>query len=445
MKNLLSLIVPTLCVGMPTRTLQRSATQRRSVVNCIPTQSVGTRKNLDLRGFKNLGGLLIAVSLCIASPSFAGTVSAPVYSQLKRADRLIAQKSYAQAEKTLQQRLKHRNSRYEKAVLLRSLSSVYGAQKLYEQAIKQLSNALAIKSLPYGATQKAQLTLGQFYLANKQQDKALTILEPWLKRNPNPKPKTAILLANLLSQHKKYDQALPLVKKAVASTTNPPKAWTELQLALGYKVKDYAAAITVLKESLKKEPDNKAYWQQLSTAYHNAENYGKAASITHLAFQRGFLKTESELIELAELFLYAKTPHKAAQFLQQQFAKKSLKENAETLELLGDAWLQAKEQAPAQKALEAALKLKEKASLYEKLAKIYSHQKNWQQALDAFHKALELGNFKLQSDSQLLLGITYYHLKDQEQAESAFEAAILDKNSAQAAQQWLNHLKNTKE
>jgi len=387
--------------------------------------------------------LKLILFFCLATPSFAAVVSKPVYQQLKKADSLIVKKSYSKAEKVLQQQLKRKVSRYEKAVLLRSLSSVYSAQKNYVQAIKQLKNALSIKSLPYGATQKAQLILGQFYLNNKQQDKAFALLEPWFKRNPNPKPKTAMLLANLFSQHQQYDKAIALVKKATAATANPPKAWTQLQLALGYKTKDYRAAISVLEKQLKKEPDNKAHWQQLSTAYHNAEDYSHAASIQHLAYQRGFLTTEAELLELAQLFLYAKTPYKAAEFLQQQFEKKNLVKNAETLELFGNAWLKAKEPVFAQKALESALALTPKASLYEKLGQIYSRQKNWQQAINAFNKALELGEFEAQGVSQLLLGITHYHLKDISQAEAAFEMAILDKSSATTAQQWLSFIKTS--
>jgi len=388
--------------------------------------------------------LKLILFFCLATPSFSAVVSKPVYQQLKKADRLITKKSYSQAEKVLRQRLKKKNNRYEKAVLLRSLSSVYTAQKNYPQAIKQLNNALAIRSLPYGTTQKAQLTLGQLYLSNKQQDKAFALLEPWFKRNPNPKPKTAMLLANLFSQHQQYDKAMALVKKATAAMANPPKSWTQLQLALSYKTKDYRAAINVLEQQLKKDPDNKSHWQQLSAAYHNAEDYSHAASIQHLAYQRGFLTTEAELLELAKLFLYAKTPHKAAEFLQQQFDKKILVKNAETLELLGNAWLKAKEQVPAQKALETALAITPKASIYEKLGQIYSRQKNWQQALNAFNKALELGGFEAQGRSQLLLGITHYHLKNLTQAEADFETAILDKSSASTAQQWLSFLKISK-
>jgi len=385
--------------------------------------------------------VILAISFSMSTPVFSASVSAPVYRQLKKADTLIAQKSYTQAEKILKKRLKSRNSRYEKAVLLRSLSSVYAAQKNYTKAISQLKSSLNLKALPYSATQKAQFILGQYYLANQQQDKALVILEKWLTKNSNPKPKAAMLLANLFSQNKQYSQALPLVKKAIAATAKPPQAWIELQLALSYKTKDYSAAIAVLEKLLKQQPDNKHHWQQLSDAYFNAKNYTQAASIQYLSYQRGFLETEKERLELIKLFLQAGIPQKAAAILQQEFKQKTLPENVKNLELLADAWLQAKEDNQAQPILESALKIKPKASLYEKLAQIYSRQKLWQQAQTAFTQALELGDFQQQGHSQLLLGMSYYHLKNTPQAEQAFEAAILYPHTAKSAQQWLSYLK----
>ncbi|MCK5924844.1 MAG: tetratricopeptide repeat protein [Methylococcales bacterium] len=374
------------------------------------------------------------------SPSFADVVSKPVYYQLKKVDELITKKSYTEAENIVQKALNQTKNTYEKAVLLRSLSSIYSVQKNYPKAIEFLTNALAIKSLPYEATQKAQLSLGQFYLANKEQDKAFQLLDAWYKHNPDPAPQTAILLANLYSQNKQYDKATTLVKKATSATENPPKSWTELQLALGYKTKDFQAAIVVLEKKLAKDPENKDQWQQLSAAYHNAGNYTKAAAIKHLAYQRGFLTTEDELLELAKLFLYANTPHKGAQFLEEWFLAKKVPENAKNLELLGAAWLSAKEPLAAKKYLESALALAPSASVYEKLAQIYAADKKWKKALESFNASLKLGVFSQQGRSQLLLGITQFHLKNMPEAGAAFELASIYKETAVAAQKWLNYM-----
>ena len=384
--------------------------------------------------------ILMVAALGNIPPSFANVVSKPVYYQLKKVDQLIAKKSYDDAEKILQQELKRNKNNYEKAILLRSLASVYGAQKNYPKAIEFLNNALTVKSLPYEATQKVQLSLGQFYLANKEPDKAFPLLDAWYKHNPDPAPKIAILLANIYSQNKQYDKATVLVQKATAATENPPKEWTELQLALGYKTKDFRAAIVVLEKKLAEEPENKDHWKQLSAAYHNAENYTKAATIKHLAYQRGFLKTESELLELAKLFLYANTPHKAAQFLEEWFLAKKLPENAQNLELLGGAWLSAKEPLAAKKYLETALTLAPKASIHEKLAQIYAADKKWKKALESFNASLKLGVFSQQGRSQLLLGITQFHLKNMPEAGAAFELASIYKETAVAAQKWLNYM-----
>ena len=384
---------------------------------------------------------VVVLMLLGTTSSVADVVSKSVYQQLKKVDKLIAKKSYEQAEQILQKELGNSRKRYEKAVLFRSLSSVYGAQKNYPQAIEYLEKALDSKTLPYGATQKTEFSLGQFYLANQQPKKAFTILDGWFKRNPNPVPKAAIFLANLYSQNKQYDKAVILVKQATALTENPPKEWIELQLALGYKTKDYSAAIVVLEKKLAKDPENKMHWQQLSAAYHNSGDYAKAATIKHLAYQQGFLTTEKERLELAELFLYANTPLKAAYFLERQFINKKIAKNGETLALLGRAWFNAKEMSAAKKSLEAALALAPKASIYEKLAQIYANDKQWKQALEHFSEALKQGNFEQQGRSQLLLGVTHYHLNNIPEATIAFELASIYKETAAGAQTWLSYLK----
>jgi tetratricopeptide (TPR) repeat protein len=94
----------------------------------------------------------------------------------------------------------------------------------------------------------------------------------------------------------------------------------------------------------------------------------------------------------------------------------------------------------AKKALEAALALAPKASLYEKLAQIYAGDKQWKQALESFNKALAQGNFEQKGLSQLLLGITHYHLNHKAQAQAAFELASVYPETAANAQTWLNYL-----
>lgn len=377
---------------------------------------------------------------CLNGTVLAAEVSKSVYYRLQKVDKLLAAKSYAAAEKSLHQGLKSRLSNYENAVLYRSLASVFAAQKNYSQAIIWAKKCLNRNALGFAAKQKLLFSLGQYYLANKQQDEAWKIFQSWNKNNPHPKPKIAIFLANIFSQKHEYVTALNLVKLAIKATAKPPKAWMQLQLALSYKAKDYSAAVMVLEKQLHSEPNNKANWRQLSDAYFNAKNYQQAASIKHLAYQRGFITSEAELIDLTKLFLQAGTPHKAAQFLQQAFTLKIVSQNKDNLELLAEAWLQAKEDLQAQDVLEQVIQIKPSAVAYEKLAQIYSRQKNWPLSVQFFLKSLKLAKFQQQGDSYLLMGISYFNLHKDKQAEDAFEQAILYPHTAVLAQQWLSYL-----
>ncbi len=371
---------------------------------------------------------------------FAAEVSKSVYYRLQKVDKLLAAKSYAAAEKYLHQGLKSRLSNYENAVLYRSLAAVFAAQKNYSEAIIWSKKCLKRNALGSTAKQKLLFSLGQYYLSNQQQAEAWKIFQTWNKKNSDPKPKTAMFLANIFSQQHEYTTALNLVKSAIKATSKPPQAWMQLQLALSYKVKDYTSVLMVLEQQLHAEPNNKANWQQLSDAYFNAKNYQQAASIKHLAYQRGFIVSESELIDLTKLFLQAGTPHKAAQFLQQAFTQKTVSQTKDNLELLAEAWLQAKEDLQAKTILDQVIQIKPSAVAYEKLAQIYSRQKNWQLAVQFFLKSLELDKFQQQGDSYLLMGVSYFNLRKASQAENAFEQAILYPHTAILAQQWLSYL-----
>ncbi|MCK4493357.1 MAG: hypothetical protein KAU26_04835, partial [Methylococcales bacterium] len=68
--------------------------------------------------------------------------------------------------------------------------------------------------------------------------------------------------------------------------------------------------------------------------------------------------------------------------------------------------------------------------------------KKWQKALETFNASLKLGVFSQQGRSQLMLGITQFHLNNKSEAKSAFELASIYKETAAAAQKWLSYIED---
>jgi len=249
-----------------------------------------------------------------------------------------------------------------------------------------------------------------------------------------------VMVANAYAQLKDYRKALPYIKKAIAQSKKPKESWYQLNLAIYFELKQYSSAAEILKKLIRLYPDKKTYWSQLSSVYQQLKQYKKAASTKHLAYKMGFIKTEKDLLELANLLLYIGSPYKAAALLKDSINNKKIKSNSKNWESLANAWRTAKEFDHAVIALEAASKLNDKGSLSQQLGQIYFEQEKWSSAITALNKAISKGGLKNTGATYLLLGMSHYELKKIEQAKKYFLKAAQYSKNKKAARQWLNYI-----
>ena len=278
-------------------------------------------------------------------------------------------------------------------------------------------------------------------MATEQYSKAVKTLEPWLVKNSNPDVQINVLLANAYAQLKQFRKALPHIKRAIARSKKPQESWYQLNLAIYFELENYSAAAGVLKSLVRLYPDKKAYWHQLSSVYQQLKQYKKAVSIKHLAYQKGFISSEKDVLELVNLFLYVGSPYKAAKVLTEGIKYKKIKSNSKNWETLAYAWRMAKEFDSAVKALETASKLNDKGSLYQQLGQIYVEQEKWSQAITSLNKAIGKGGLKNTGSTYLLLGMSYYEMKQLKLAKKSFIKAAQFSKNKKAARQWLEYIK----
>ena len=372
------------------------------------------------------------------------TVSPWLYKKSKKIEKLIAKKSYSQAQQKLEEILSDvKKGKYEHAFVLKSLSSVHALKGSYNKAAELLAKSIALKVMPTEEEQQAILNLGQLYMATDLYDKAIRTLEPWLKTHPNPDLQINVLVANAYTQLKHYRKALPYIKNAIAQSKKPKEAWYQLNLAIYYELEEYSSAIDVLKILVRRYPDKETYWQQLSSIYQQVKQYKKAVSIKSLAYKKGFMTTEKEILDLANLFLYISSPYKAAKILEQEFKQKRIKHTSKNWEMLANAWTMAKELDLAVKALETASSLNSKGSLYLQLGQIYVGLEKWNQAIESLKKALNKGGLKNAGAAHLLLGMSYYEINEIKTAKESFSKATKFSKSKKSAKQWIDYIKES--
>lgn len=377
-----------------------------------------------------------------ASQESSGQAISPwAYQQLEKIEKLMGDEAYGEALKKLQKMLPEVDGvAYEKAIVLRTLASVYALQGHYAKAAAALEKSLATDALTDGQKQQALRNLAQLYLGLGQYQQAVKILEPWLAQAKSPSGEDFILLANAYAQLKQYRKALPYVKKAIAHSQKPVESWLQLELALHYELKEYAACAKVLKGLVRYFPNKKDYWRQLASIYQQLEHYPEALAVKELAYRSGFMATNSELMELVNLFLYLDTPFKAARLLEKELAKGRVKGNSKNWELLANAWTQAREYAKAAQALEKAAELNDRGELYYRLGRIYVEQEAWSEAYSALRRALAKGGLKEPGNAYVLFGMSCHELHFKEKAQEAFAKAANYKKTAKIAQQWLNYI-----
>ncbi|MEE9354907.1 MAG: tetratricopeptide repeat protein [Methylococcaceae bacterium] len=373
------------------------------------------------------------------------TVSPVTYKKLKKSEQLLAKESYKEALALLQGLLGSVvKQTYDEATVLKSLAYVHTLQGHYKQAAVKLEQCISLEKLPEDQQQQTMYDLGQLYLGLQQYQKAIRLMEPWVSNN-NPKDGRAyILLANAHAQLKQYRPALTYAKKANRQTKKINEAWYQLELALHYELHDYPAMIPVLTTLLKHVPDKTEYWNRLSSVHQQLNQNKKAASIKQLAYKKGLLKNEKELLNLVDLLLYAGLPFQAAELMQFEYDQGRIKRHVKYWERLANAWTQAREFDQAVVALEKASSLTKSGNLYHRLGHIYVQQEQWAKAISSLQKAIQKGDIKNTGQTYLLLGMSHYELQQKKQARQAFERAGKYKKTTKAARQWLQYLAGEK-
>ncbi len=393
-------------------------------------------------------GLISLGLLMLNAPLYAEdkppSIAPGLYKQLSKVETLIGKKEYSEARQKLQKLLAGvKKDSYEQAIILRSLASIYAFQNQYKKSAQLLEQALATKALTETQQQEAMLNLGQLYMANEQYQKAVDTLDPWLKQHPNSTDvQVRILLANGYAQLKQYRKALPYIEDVIKNAKNPQESWLQLNLALYYELQNYSAAAGILRRLIAQYPEKKDYWQQLASVYLQLQQYSNALTIKNLAYKKGFISSESQILELVNLFLYNKQPYQAALILNKELNSNTVKQNSAHWELLANAWTNAREYKKATAALEKASVLNEKGELYLQLGRIHVEQEEWGTAISALNKALAKGKLKQTGEAYILLGMSYYEIAQLKSAEKAFSKARQYSKTKKSAEQWLTYIDN---
>ncbi|MFA5941551.1 MAG: tetratricopeptide repeat protein [Sinimarinibacterium sp.] len=408
--------------------------------------------------FKSMMAALVAVSALLVVPvsvvhaqdapaaaakkqrKSSGTLSEGTYRQLERIHDLIGKNKNEEALEKSKALLERVGNDYERAVVRQTMAFIYISQNNYKAALAAFEEALQLDALPQQPYEQMLFNVAQLYFQDGQTDKAIDRMERYFREaTVEPIADAHILLASAYSDRKRFADALPQVDKALSKVKEPKESWLQLKLALHYELKQFPQCAEVLLRLISLVPAKEDYWKQLSSILFEIQKDKESLAVLALADRQGFLDTEAEVRNLANIYLLLDIPYKAAQLLERGLQQKVLKEDEKTLQLTGDAWTMAREYTKAEAVLKRAAGISDSGEIYYRLGQIYVEDERWKDALEALSKAQSKGVKKM-GDAAYLEGIAAFQLGNRKRAVDALHKAQGYDDSRNGASQWLNHI-----
>lgn len=327
-------------------------------------------------------------------------------------------------------------NKFESASRDQAYGFAYANKEDFKRAIQYFDKAIESGALAFNTEQAMLFNTAQLYIATENVKKGITMLEEWLRLAEEPTGTQFMTIANAYVQDERYDDALPLAEKAIATTTDPAENWINLLASLYLEKKSYAKARPHL-ETLATRYPKKEYWTRLAAVYGELGQDKKSLVALELSYGQGLMTEDRDLVRLATLYLFNEIPYKAALLLDEEMKKGRVEKSEKNLELLGSAWLQARELEKSVGPLSQAAGKAKDGKLWVRVAQVQIELEDWKGANQALAAALDKGDVEDVGNIHLLRGIALYNSGDPSAARQSFNRAMKFKDYTKAARQWI--------
>ena len=343
--------------------------------------------------------------------------------RLNEAIELINKDQYDAARKVLSEMKLDTLSPYERSRVEQIFATIDQSQEKYDSARTHFQAAVAAGGLNEQELKDIQYVICQLYIIEEKWKEGIACLEKWFAIVTSPNSAAYYMLAVSYYQIEDYKRALTPARKAIELVEKPQEGWLQLVVALHMQLDQYTEAIPVLERLVTMVPEKKNYWLQLSSIYGEKEDYPNALAMMEIPFNGGLLTEDSEYRRLADLLMVSGIPYRAAQVLLKGVEAKRVKEDQKLLEKLANCWIAAREFDKAVNPLQKAAQMADNGNLFIRLGEVHTQREDWVGATQAFKNALEKGGLRDTGNTNMMLGISLYNQKKNQEALEWFRRA----------------------
>lgn len=359
----------------------------------------------------------------------------------------VGQEDYAEALEDIRRMIGRArdNDSYLRAILFQARAQVKWALQDYDGALESFEAAVELDALPDPTHFSLMYQLAQLYYMKERYREALDRLELWFCK-VTPEKITAdayILKASIYAQFPDWPAVIEAVSTAIEMSEKPNESWYTLKLAAHYEMNDFPAAGDTLEAMIPLWPDKKQYWVQLSQVYFKLKQDDKALATLGLAYRKGLLDSQADILYLANLYAFREVPLKSAQVLQGGLDGNIVEPSEKHWTMAGDSWYAAEELEEALAAYENAGKVALDGDIDLRRGYILIDLERWEEARTALRAAVDKGGIseRKMGDAYLMIGMSEFNLGNFDQASTAWGRASRYPRAKAAAEQWMNHLR----
>ncbi|MGB5333939.1 MAG: hypothetical protein WBM80_14245 [Woeseiaceae bacterium] len=371
----------------------------------------------------------------------AQAVSKEVYERIQKAQEMVDAKNYNGALKSLNSLYNpDKLTEYEQANVLNYIGFVYYNMDDAKNAIRTYEKMLAIPTLEPQLAKQTTFTMAQLLTMEEQYGKALNTLDKWFVLETNPAPEPFILRAQILYNLDRFKEMVSPIENAmrVAKERGLPakENWYGLLNFAYFQQENYAKVRDIQIILLENWPKAR-YWKSLAGAFTELGEDEKLIYAYDAAHTQGMLEKDTEFVTMAQLYLQAEVPYKAATLLEEKMNAGIVPKNEKNYRLLSQAWTLAQEDKKAIPALQAAAQLASHGELDQRLANAYLNIGNYSECVKSANTSIRKGGLKNPDNMQISLGMCLYNLRRYSDAKDAFGRAAATPRSARTASQWI--------
>ena len=389
-----------------------------------------------LRMFLALGLAWLLASGGWASPS---SVSTKTYKALTEIQEQMAAGGLDEAHARLTTLLDEvQAGSLDQALTLQTLGYVEMSRENFPAAIGHLKQSLATERLPENVAYNVGYMVAQLHAALDEFDAALLFAEAWFQRLEAPKPAQTMFMANIYAQVKRYAESVPYAEQAIAASNEPRESWYQLLTAAYFELKQYPDAAGALLRMIGRWPETGAYWEQLASVYMLQDRSSEALATLKVAFDAGKLDKASTIRSMIQLCVLQGVPEHGGRLLQRAIADGLVPAEQDYLEMLAQAWVDAKEHSRAVAAYADLAKRFASGDAWMKIANIHVDGAEWAQAEAAALKALD-SELESPGKAWLMLGIARVEQAKFEAGREALRKARAFSKTERSAANWLNY------